>query len=128
MQTSSTPFEHVRGTTLEIHGWVKSTSSTRTDKAKNIAGDTLNFAIAERISSVVMQTIVGNSGATITKVDSAAGYYTISVPGSTTDNTGASPTLPKEDYHIQVNLVDGSNGKEYVVLRGPLKLIAAPAI
>ena len=127
MQTPITPFEHGRGTTLELHGWVKSSASARVDKGKDITADTLNFAIAKRISATVMQTIVGNSGATITKVTADAGYYTVVVPSSTFDNTG-SGTLPDEEYWVQVNVVDGDNGKEYVVLHGPLKLKSAPVM
>lgn len=126
MQTPITPFEHVRGTTLELHGWVKSTASSRSDKGKDITSDTLNLALAKRISATEMQTLVGNSGATITKVDAVAGYYTVVVPSSTFDVTTG--TLPDEEYWIQVNLVDGANGKESVVLRGPLKLLAAPVM
>jgi len=125
MQTPITPFEHIRGTTLLLTGWVKNNGA-----AKDITNDTITFSIAERSDDDPdnrMTTLIGNADVTITKTPGTSGKYTIQAAGSLTDG-GVSARLPDKEYWLQVNLVDAASGKEWCIARGPFRLLNAPSI
>lgn len=110
-----TPTRHVRGTTLEFHGWVWRDGVPKTD----LPADTLILSIAD--PQTMVPAIVRTTGDAEVRQE-ADGSWRVVIPAEETRRA----RLPKDTYWVHVALIDHTTGKEWCVGRGPLTLLPSP--
>lgn len=121
MPTPITPLSHVRGTTLELQGFVKSTSDGGGPLDLTLARYTILVVISDETSQTALLTRQTGS-ADITQT--AAGVWTCKLDAG----YSMRGTLPKDRYWLYAGLIDSgvAPAKEWCIGQGPLTLTPSP--
>jgi len=113
MSTNLTPetrLTHLRGTTLQLLGWVKRGGEDKTD----LPSDRITLRIIDPDTGTPVITVTTGSPQLQQYSD---GSYEIVIPAEQTT------TLTRDRYRYRVDLEDAATGKTWCVARGDLNLI-----